>query len=174
MFMQKISFFFSRVWKNFILSLTGEMILAFALVFHVIFPLANIFRAVFSLKLTAFFLFCLILSALLLYLVFLFFPKMYKGSVFLVFGDFFTIHMGTLCFGGFLIRNYPRVFGCYIFLSSASFLYFRENPENFGFYVIYCLCVIFRNVFLMPYLGYSLLITLNKKKKRISFRKREK
>lgn len=41
----------------------------------------------------------------------------------------------------------------------------RENSHIFWMYSVDCFCVCFRNVFILPFLGYSTIVTLNLKKK---------
>ena len=65
------------------------------------------------------------------------------------------------------MKERPFTFGWYIVLSSVTLFYSRQNPENFWIYLIYCACVCFRNLFLIPFLGYSLLITFNNKKREL-------
>lgn len=63
------------------------------------------------------------------------------------------------------MREHPYLFGCFVVLSTISILYWRENSHIFWMYSVDCFCVCFRNVFILPFLGYSTIVTLNLKKK---------
>ena len=100
----------------------------------------------------------------LLFFFFLRFPKLFENVSTLIFSDFVWKHQKLITFGIRLMRDWPFVFAIYASLSLSSFYLLKEYPTHFVYYFLYVGCVSFRNIFLLPYLGYSFIVKINEKK----------
>ena len=159
--------FVKKLWNSFILNLKGELVISFFVTYSVFFALFNMWRALFGLRFP-FFVF-LFFCALVFFMFFLFvkLPHFFYHVSILIFSDFLWRHRKVITFGITVMRDWPLVFGIYASLSLSSFYLVREYPENLGCYLFYVSCVIFRNIFLVPFLGYSFVIKVNEKKKEL-------
>lgn len=65
--------------------------------------------------------------------------------------------------GALFLKNYPKFFGLYIFISLSSLYSIKYSPDILWVYPIYTICVIFRNIFIIPVAGYGFIINMSKK-----------
>lgn len=107
------------------------------------------------------------------YLLFLIFPNFYQKIVETIFNDLFTRNKKIISFGAYLIKNYPFIFGCYVCLSVSTLYIIRHFSEEFWVYILYVLSVCFRNLCILPFLGYSLIIKINERKKKLLFENKQ-
>lgn len=145
----------------------GELVLGFVLIFYFLFPIFNMVRVFFSIKITFFILFVFFFLFLFFYFLFYINKKLYSKCLTFIFNDFLTKNRNFFSFGAFVIKEWPLIFGCFVILSTISILYWRENSHIFWMHAIDCFCVCFRNIFIIPFLGYSTIVTLHLKKKHL-------
>lgn len=145
----------------------GELVLGFVLIFYFLFPIFNMVRVFLSIKITFFMLFVFFFLFLFFYFLFYVNKKLYSNCLTFLFNDFLTKNRNFFSFGAFVIKEWPFIFGCFVILSTISILYWRENSHIFWMHAIDCFCVCFRNIFIIPFLGYSTLVTLHLKKKHL-------
>lgn len=149
--MQKIK----QLFNQFILNLTGEFVISLFLINCVTLPIINVLRAVFHFRMNSF--------------IFLFFslkknPTFFCNLTRILFSESLFKYKNLISFGALLSKNSPYFFGLYLVFSISTLHLMRTFPESFYFHFFYCLSVIFRNVFLVPILGYSFIVNINKKK----------
>lgn len=82
-----------------------------------------------------------------------------------MFSDSLFKFRNFLFFGALLHVKTPSLFGFYVFFSVCSFHLVRENPNVLWIHCFYSLIVIFRNLFIIPVLGYSVIFKVNKKQR---------
>ncbi len=165
--------FLKNSWNSLILHLPSQAAVSFFIVYGVFFSSFNIWRACTDFRFT-FSVFLFFLGGIaLLSLLFLRSPKLFERVLALIFSDFSWRHHKTISFGMTLMRDWPFVFAVYASLSLSSLYLVREHPADFAYYVLYVGCVSFRNMFLVPYLGYSLIVKINEKKVELLSEKEE-
>ena len=146
-----------------ILRITTPSAMSIFGVAYVLLPIFNILRSIFLLRIN--WLILLIFCFLILVLILLFQKSPYilhRFSKFF-FKDFFLKHKKFFCYGALLTRDNPFWFSFYLIFSLTSLRLIYQNPDNFYVHFCYVLSVLFRNLVLVPYLGYSFLVRLNKK-----------
>lgn len=148
-----------------ILKIRGEFLLGFVLVFYFGLPVINIIRVFFSYKMNLILIFFLFLTVGLLTVSFFVYKNWYCNCVIFLFHSFFTQRRQFFSLGAYLIKEWPFVFGCFLVVSLVSVLFWRPNPHILWMHSLDCFCVCFRNIFIVPYLGWSLLVTTNLRKK---------
>ena len=153
--------------KYFIFNLHGEFVASWFIIYSVVFPLLNIGRALFSVEFKLRMLISILFIWGCCYLLFLIFPNFYQKIVETIFNDLFTRNKKIISFGAYLIKNYPFIFGCYVCLSVSTLYIIRHFSEEFWVYILYVLSVCFRNLCILPFLGYSLIIKINERKKKL-------
>ena len=156
--------FFKKLWNSLILHLPSQLVISFFIVYSVFFASFNIWRAISGFSLTFFVFLFFFFSMFLLFFFFLRFPKLFENVSTLIFSDFVWKHQKLITFGIRLMRDWPFVFAIYASLSLSSFYLLKEYPTHFVYYFLYVGCVSFRNIFLLPYLGYSFIVKINEKK----------
>ena len=132
--------------------------------YSLFFALFNILRALSGFSLTFFvflFFFC---GMFFLFFIFLRSPKLFDHVLTLIFSDFVWRHKKLITFGMTLMRDWPFVFGIYAALSLSSFYLIKEYPDDLVCYFFNVGCVSFRNICLLPYLGYGFMLKINQKK----------
>jgi hypothetical protein len=158
---------FNTLYTKFARKVEGEFIVSCFLVYSVIFGLMNVWKAVFLVR-PNFYIFCTLLPCIVgFYVFFLLFPSSYYSVVQMIFHDVFWNHKYSISFGAVCLQKYPYLFGLYISLSISSFHVIRQDPDTFWIYLLYVLCVCFRNFFLVPFLGYKFILQINKEKREI-------
>ncbi len=156
--------FLKKSWNSLILSLQGQLVISFFIVYSVFFSSFNIWRAFSACRFTLPVFLWFLGGIALLSLLFWGSQKLFERVLALIFSDFSWRHHKSIGFGIRLMRDRPFVFAIYASLSLSSFYLIREFPEGWAWYTLYVGCVIFRNIFLLPYLGYSLIVKINEKK----------
>lgn len=162
-----MTFFFKleTFFRKFIVSLTGEFLISFFVTIYVILPLVNCVRSILLIQLQLIF-FYFLFGFLLIFWVFLkLVPIFYYKITNFLFSDFLLECRHFIFLGAIFQRNFPSFFGLYVCFSLSSFHLIREYPDIFWIHFFYSLIVIFRNIFLLPALGYGVLFKINRKQK---------
>lgn len=169
--MNSLSSFFKKHWNGFLFHLQSQLVISFVILYSVCFPLFNIWRAFFGVSFTFYVFLFFFFSLFSLFFLFLTFPKLFHTISTGLFCDFFWKNHTVVSFGAMMMKELPFVFGVYASSSFMSFYLMKDYPTSWVCYLFYVNCVIFRNIFLIPFLGYSLVVKINEKKKELSAEK---
>lgn len=153
------------LFDKIIIKITLPLALSFFVMFYVIFPLFNIIRSFFLLKTNIFFFLSFLFSSYLY--VFNLILSLWKELLDFFLEIFFLKYKKILSFGALLTRDKPVLFSFYLIFSITSLRLVYLAPDNFCIHFFYILSVIFRNLFLIFYLGYLFLIKLNQKQEEL-------
>ena len=164
---QRIFYRLNNYYDLVVIKINSLLIVSIFLVYYIIFPFININRSLFGIRFNIYIILFLFLTLIFFYLIFNLFDSIFTFVTNIVFADYILKKKSILCFGAFLLSNYPAIFGVYICLSISSFHLHRYDPDIIWYHILYCLCVFFRNFFIVPALGYTFIIKINKKKKQL-------
>lgn len=147
----------------FLFNFRGELLISYFLVFHIIFPLYNIYRGFSLSSFNIHFLWII----LLIFIFFFYFlkknRKVFNSVLSLIFHPVIFKWRIFFSSGALFLKNYPKLFGLFICVSLSSLYCIKNYPDISWIYPIYFLCVVFRNVFIVPVAGYGFLINMTKK-----------
>lgn len=151
----------SRLQLFVYLKLNGQFVISHFIVFYFLFPLYNIYRAIvfqFNIKVVI----GLFMVNLFLWGLFQLFKTFYIKIVNLIFHKSILNYRVYITFGTILVKKFPRFFGLYLFFSISSFYMMKIDSTNIWIHSFYFFSVVFRNVFMLPGLGYSLILKINR------------
>lgn len=156
-------FFIDRMYTFIVVKLSGYHIISIFINFYILIPIYSIYKSIFLVNFNIYILLFFVFNTLLLYVIIRKYNYIYTYIIKMIFSNIAKYNMKFISLGAFFLKKYPFRFAVYIFISISSIFLIRDYPTNTYIYIIHCICVIFRNIFIIPALGYALIINTNKK-----------
>jgi hypothetical protein len=161
--MNKLYYYINQASTKIVIKLSGNFVISFFVNFYIISPLYNMYRCLFVIKYNPDFLFFLYINLLFLWMILKLYPSISNKILKGIFSEFLVDYRHIVCLGSVLLKNFPYFYIFYFFLSVNSYYLVRNYPDIFWIYLFYCICVLFRNIFIIPGVGFAFIININKK-----------
>jgi hypothetical protein len=159
----KLLKFLNKMYTYIVIRLSGYFIVSIFINFYILLPTYNIYRAFSQVYFNFYISTFLLINILILWGVFKKYNSIYIKALHLIFCDILVDYRHLVTLGTFYMKNYTYLFAIYLFLSIGSFRLSREYPKILWIYIFYCICVLFRNFFIVPALGFAFILNVNKK-----------